>query len=160
MIKDDSNNHSGFCQERNWDAWGLWKNNVSSTIGPPQLSVSTFNHSILSIGSSSSEHNLIRQLSPCSEDDDVDGKEKHMIHLDSNLWESPISQTTSANQITIKTKYNSSLPDNCRLICPGKEQREKRFHFTLGERKRAEQAKVPPTVEETENMVIIFFHHN
>ena len=78
------------------------------------------------------------------------------MRLDSNLWESPISQTTSANQITMKTKFDSSLPKNQHLICPGKEQRQERFHFTLGERKRAEQAKVPSNIEEMENMVSSF----
>ena len=84
-------------------------------------------------------------LSPCSEDDED--------HLDSNLWETPISQSGGANQITIKTTFNSSLPENCHANCPPKEQRQKRYEFTLGERKRAEQAKVPSDVEEMENMV-------
>ena len=69
---------------------------------------------------------------------------------------SPISQTSGANQITIKTTINSSLPENQREICPPKEQRQKRYDFTLGERKRAEQAKVPSNVEEMENMVSSF----
>lgn len=153
MIKDDSNNCSGFHQERNWDAWGLWKNNASLTAQPPQISVSSLNHSILRLGSSTSE----RPLSPCSEDDDDDDKEKLITHLDSNLWASPLSQTAIENQITIKTKYKSSLPENQHLTCPGKEQRQKRFQFTLTERKKAEQAKVPCVVEEMVNMVIFFY---
>lgn len=127
----------------------------STTIAPPQLSISTFNHTILSIRPSSSpEYNLIRQLSPCSEDDsdkeDDEDEEKCLTQWGSNLWESPISQTTSKNQITIKTKFNSSLPKNQQLISPRKEQRQKRFDFTLKERKRAEKAKLPSNVEETE----------
>jgi hypothetical protein len=126
-----------------------------STLSPPQISVSTFNHSILSIGSSSSSEHVIRQLSPCSEDDDDDDVEKP-IGLESNLWDSPISQTAGEGRITIKTKYDSSLPENQHLICPVKEQRQERFDFTLRERRRAEKAKVPVTVEEMENMVSFF----
>jgi hypothetical protein len=109
---------------------------------------------MLSIGSS--DYNHIRELSPCS-DDDNDEEKLMTTRLDSNrLWESPISQSTSAIQITIKTKFDSSLPQNQHLICPPKEQRQNRFDFTLRERKRAEQAKVPSSVEDMENMVSFF----
>lgn len=52
-------------------------------------------------------------------------------------------KTASGNQITIKTNFNSSLQQNLRVIYPRKDEKQKRYDFTLRERKRAEQAKVP-----------------
>ena len=85
--------------------------------------------------------------------------EIYNIPLDSNPWEflskGPLvsSQTTHGYQIVTRTKFDSNLPENRDLICPRKEQREERFNFTLGERKRAESARVPSNVDEMQNMV-------
>lgn len=113
---------------------------------------------MLSTGSSSTSK-FIRQLSPCSEDNDNDSdKDEEIIPLDSNLWESLsnkalASRMSRENQITIKTKFDSNLPKNRDLICPRKGQRVDRFNFTLRERKSAEDAKVPSTIEDMQNMV-------
>lgn len=76
-----------------------------------------------------------------------------MTHFDSNLWESPVSQSAIGNQITIGTNFDSSLPKNMRAIYPRKEERQKRYDFTLRERKRAEQAKIPSNMKDMENLV-------
>ncbi|KAF8220404.1 hypothetical protein L208DRAFT_1540934 [Tricholoma matsutake] len=147
---------NGFYQEHNWEAWADW--GCSSTTlksGPPQFSVSTFNHSILSIGSSSPEC-LEREgtcaPSPCSEDDNQESS----ITLDSNIWEALSNANAivgNPNQITIQTNFDSTLPKNCDLICPSKDQQEEHFKFTLGERRHAELAKVPASLEEMQTLI-------